>query len=199
MIKPILIDLPEELTSENTLVRPYRMGDGQQLFEAVDESREHILPWMPWGPGHGSPNDSEELVRRFRSKWDLREDLGVFVADRATGRYVGGSGLHRIDWTVPSFEIGYWLRKSAVGRGHATSSVRILSHLAFDLLGAQRVFIRCAVENEASANVAKRAGFLFESRVRNAHRDALGSLHDGFVFSLIPDDWENLKRLKPVL
>ncbi len=198
MIKPILIDLPEELTSENTLVRPYRMGDGQQLFEAVDESREHILPWLSWGPSHGTPSDSEELVRRFRAKWDLREYLAVFLADRATGCCVGGSGLHIIDWTVPSFEIGYWLRKSAVGNGHATTAVRILSHLAFELLGAQRVFIRCAAENEASANVAKRAGFLFESRMRNSHRDTLGNLHDGIVLSLIPDDWEKLKPLLTV-
>jgi len=198
MQSPILIDLPEELTSERTLVRPYRAGDGLAMFEAVDESRDHILPWMPWGPGHQSPEDSEKLVRTVRAKWELREDLGVGIFERETGRFLGGSGLHRIDWDLRSFEIGYWIRKSATGRGHVTDAVRLLSKLAFETLQANRVLIRCAAANEKSAAVAQRAGFFYEGRLRNGSKDARGVLHDTLMFSLIPDDWEAIRKGAPV-
>ena len=32
-------------------------------------------------------------------------------------------GLHRIDWAVPKFEIGYWARTSHAGRGYITEDV----------------------------------------------------------------------------
>jgi RimJ/RimL family protein N-acetyltransferase len=193
MPEPILIDLPEELSSDRTVVRRYRAGDGAQLFEAVDESREHILPWMPWGPGHACVEDSEKLVRTFHAKWLLREDLPYGMFDKATGRFVGGTGLHRIDWNVRSFEIGYWVRKSAVGQGYVTESVRLLTRLAFESLKANRVFIRCATENLRSAAVAQRNGFIFEGCIRNSIIDADGKVHDVMMFSLIPEDWEALR------
>src|SRR5688500_623679 len=109
MDDPILIDLPDELVGERTLVRPFRAGDGAPMFEAIEESREHIVPWLPWGPEHRTVQDTEAFVRGRRVVWDKREDLAVSLWDRATGRFVGGSGLHRIDWRVRKFEIGYWV------------------------------------------------------------------------------------------
>ena len=58
-VNPILLDLPEQLVGERVLVRPYRPGDGGALWEAVEESREHILPWLPWGDTHKTRADSE--------------------------------------------------------------------------------------------------------------------------------------------
>jgi len=193
MDAPILIDLPEELSTERTLLRPYRAGDGAELFAAVDESREHILPWMPWGPAHKTLNDSETLVRTWEARWKLREDLPIGMFDKASGRFVGGMGLHRIDWDIRSFEIGYWICKSASGKGHVTEAVELVTALAFDTLKANRVFIRCAAENVRSAAVAKRAGFIYEGSLRNSIKDANGELHDALMFSLIPEDWAALK------
>jgi RimJ/RimL family protein N-acetyltransferase len=197
METPILIDLPEKMQSERTILRPYRSGDGHALFEAVDESREHILPWMPWGPGHQSPTDSENLVRTWRARWELREDLPIGMWDRATGKFLGGTGLHRIDWHVRSFEIGYWIRKSGQGKGHVTDAVTMLTRLAFDSLKANRVFIRCASENVRSAAVARRVGYVYEGTLRNSIKDADGLLHDAMMFSLIPEEWEVLRTQKP--
>ena len=103
MEAPILIDLPEELVSERTLLRPYRNGDGVAMFEAIDESREHILPWMPFGPGHVTSDDSETLIRTFAAKWQLREDMamGMFT-ERQTGPLSRGhrSAPHRLERKV---------------------------------------------------------------------------------------------------
>jgi len=193
MKDPLLIDLPEELVGEHTLVRPARPGDGTEVFAAVEESRAHLFPWMPWAQTTLTPEDSERHARLTQAKWMTREDLAVRIFDRQTGRYLGGSGLHRIDWAVRSFEIGYWIRKSAEGKGHVTECVKLLAGMAFDLLEANRVYIRCAKENVRSAAVANRCGFVYEGTNRNAIIDAEGKLHDALVFSMIPQEWASLR------
>jgi RimJ/RimL family protein N-acetyltransferase len=188
-LSPILRELPAQLVGERVLLRPYQAGDGQALFEAVDESREHLLPWMPWGSQHGSFADSETWARKAQAKWVLREDLGLGVWDRATGRFLGGSGLHRIEWGVPSFEIGYWLRRTAVGNGYMTEAAWMLCRFAFEEMSAQRVFIRCAAENHRSAAIAQRLSFVPEGRMRNDKRDTNGELYDMLMFGMTPQDY----------
>ena len=189
----ILQHLPEELVGERVLVRPYRPGDGTALFEAVDESREHLRPWMPWAEQHRTSDDSEAYARRSHARWLLREDLSMGFWERDTNRYLGGSGLHRIDWDVPSFEIGYWIRASAEGRGFVTETVRLLCTLAFETLKANRVFIRCDSRNARSAAIPRRLGFVHESTLRNDARALSGDLRDTFSFSMTPEDYAKLK------
>lgn len=189
-VVPILIDLPTELVGERVIVRPYRTGDGQALWEAVDESREHIVPWLPWGDTHKSPADSEALVRQFQSRWLLREDLALAIWDRQGGRYLGGTGLHRIDWETPSFEIGYWLRKSATGQGFMTEAVRLVTQMAFKTLGAQRVNIMAASGNHRSAAIPPRLGFVHEGTRRNFKRNTRGELCDFVEFVMTPEEYQ---------
>jgi RimJ/RimL family protein N-acetyltransferase len=187
---PILTELPELLLGERVLVRPFRPGDGAALWDAVEESREHILPWLPWGDTHKSPADSEAYARRNCAKWLTREDLPLSVWDRSAAEFLGGSGLHRIEWDVPSFEIGYWLRKSAVGQGYMTEAVSLICALAFETLAAQRVFIRCAAGNQRSAAIPVRLGFAYEGTLRNAKRDTRGELRDMLIFGMTPDGYK---------
>ena len=186
---PILIDLPEELVGERTIIRPYRAGDGRALFDAIEESREHILPWMPWGPSHAKPEDSEAFVRYARARYDRREDLPLAFFDRNTRRFLGGTGLHRIDWNVRAFEIGYWIRASAQGRGYVTETARLLTQMSFEVLEAKRVSITVAVPNTRSATVAERLGFTLEGTLRNSIKDANGNLHNRLVYGMTPEEW----------
>lgn len=190
---PILRDLPDELFGPRVRVRPLRPGDGAAVWEAVEESREQIGPWLPWVEKTLGPDDSEAAARRGAARWQTREDLMVGVWERATGRYLGGSGLHRIDWGVPAFEIGYWLRTSAWGQGYASETVRVLCRFAFETLGANRVEIRCDGRNERSLAVPRRLGFVQEAALRNDCRDGRGELRDTLIFAMTPDDYANAR------
>lgn len=191
---PVLIDLPDELIGEHTVVRPYRAGDGVALFEAIDESRTHIVPWLPWGPMHSKPSDTEAFVRRARARYDQREDLPMCFLDRTTGRLLGGTGLHRIDWDVRAFEIGYWVRASAHGRGHVTEVVRLLTAMCFERLEANRVSIHVARGNRRSMAIPQRLDFTYEGALRNAIKDTDGNLHDRVIFAMTPTDWKAHKK-----
>jgi RimJ/RimL family protein N-acetyltransferase len=79
---------------------------------------------------------------------------------------LGGTGLHRIDWSLRRFEIGYWRKTGCGGRGVVTEATRAMARLAFDALGARRVELRMDDNNERSWKVAERAGFTLEALLR---------------------------------
>jgi RimJ/RimL family protein N-acetyltransferase len=83
------------------------------------------------------------------------------ICERLSGRLLGGTGLHRIQWEGPRFEIGYWLRTSAEGQGYVQEGVTLLTVLAFETLQAQRVQIRMDPRNARSQSVAARVGYVF--------------------------------------
>ncbi|MGV3721711.1 MAG: GNAT family N-acetyltransferase [Actinomycetota bacterium] len=194
---PILLDLPAELLGERVLVRPYRAGDGAAVFEAVNESRGSLRPWMPWVESHVTAADSEAFVRRSQASWIARTELVVGIWEREGGRFLGSSGLHCRDWDIPCFEVGYWLRRSAEGRGYVTETVRLLVRFAFETLGANRLYLRCDARNVRSAAVPKRLGFIHEATHRNDSRDPSGSLRDTMIFALTPDDYARLRAVDP--
>lgn len=189
--KKFLLEIPEEIVGERVLLRPYRAGDGDALWDAVDSSREHLKQWMPWAEKHDSPTTSEAVVRRLGATWQLRDDMTYGIWDKQTAELLGGTGLHRIDWNVPRFEIGYWIRKSAEGKGYITESTRLLCGFAFEVLKARRVSILCDSRNHRSAAVPKRLGFIQEGLLRNECVDTVGNLRDTLIFGITDTEWHN--------
>jgi len=185
--------LPDRLVGDRIVVRPFQVGDGQALFEAIEESRDHLLPWLPWGAAETSPAISEEKARQMRQTWDSREDLPLGIWDLHESRLLGGTGLHRFDLRLGSFEIGYWIRRSERGHGYVTEAVRLLADLVFGPLNGNRVMIRCATMNHRSSAIPKKLGFVFEGVMRNTSMSADGSLQDLEIYSLIPADYARLR------
>ncbi|HKP55057.1 MAG TPA: GNAT family N-acetyltransferase [Chloroflexia bacterium] len=178
----------DELRGERVIVRPYRVEDAEALQEAMAESREHLRPWMPFADDHKSVDEARDWITHQIADWLVRKNLVLGVWEAATGRYLGGTGLHPRDWEIGYFEIGYWLRKSAEGHGYMAEAVGLLVEFAFGPLGANRLEIQCDERNERSAAVARRLGFVQEALLRNDSKGMDGTLRNTLVFSLIPSD-----------
>jgi RimJ/RimL family protein N-acetyltransferase len=192
--KPILLDFPDSFETERLIIRAPKAGDGQAVNDAVRESHEHLKPWMPWAVDLQTPEQSEEHVRRNAALWILRENLGLLLFRKSDGLYVGGSGLHRMDWSVPAFEIGYWVRTSLEGQGYISEAVGGITDFAFGVIGAERVEIRCDTRNIRSANVAKRARYSLEVTLRHDGWANDGTLRDTYVFGMIRSEWEAVHK-----
>ncbi len=175
MSDPVLLDVPERLDGPRTLLLMPRAGAGAEMALVVTQSLSHLRPWMAWAQEPPSAASAEAVVRRMHADFIARRDLCFHLharrADGSPGRLLGGTGLHRIDWTVRRFEIGYWIRPDAAGQGLVGEAVQLLTALAFDRLAARRVEIRCDARNTRSRAVAERAGFALEGVLRH---DALG-------------------------
>jgi RimJ/RimL family protein N-acetyltransferase len=186
---PTLLPLFEELRGDIVVVRPYRPEDALLLQEAVAESRDHLRPWMPWADTHQTVEESLDWINHVRADWITRTNMGCAMSDAADpARYVGGMGLHPRNWDLRYFEIGYWVRPTATGRGYVTEAVKLLTGFALDVLEAQRVEIRCDERNTLSANVARRAGFVYEGMRRNDALDPSGNVRNTLYFSRVPGD-----------
>ena len=183
-----LLPLFEELRGERVMVRPYRESDAQALFEAIAESRDHLRPWLPFADEHQTVDESRHWIIKQSANWILRDDLMLSIWEQASGRYLGGTGLHPHDWEIGYFEIGYWVRASAEGYGYVTEAVHLLTDYALDTLKANRLEIRCDELNARSAAIPKRLGYVLEGRLRNDVATTDGRLRTTLVFSLIPED-----------
>lgn len=167
-MNPILIDIPMPIRTPRLLIRPPVAGDGAEINAATLDSLEELRVWMAWAQKAPSVEESEESVREAEAKWKLRQDLRLSIYERTTGRFVGGTGLHRFWWEIPSFEIGYWVRTPDAGKGYITEAAHALTLYCFRQFGAKRVEIVCNASNERSSAVPKRLGFDLEGRLRNA-------------------------------
>jgi RimJ/RimL family protein N-acetyltransferase len=173
------------LETERLILRPPCEEDVPRVLDAIQESFDALTAWMPWAQRMPTLEEQLDYAREARRRFEAGEDLPFYVYDKSSGLYAGGSGLHRIDWSVPRFEIGYWVRARFVGRGYATEAAKGLAEAAFDRLGARRVEIRCDDRNLHSARVAEHAGFTLEGILRQETRHFDGSLRDTRVYARV--------------
>ncbi len=185
MTDPLLIDVPDELSTERLVIRAPRAGDGAVINAGIVESFAELTVWMPWAASQPSVEQSELWARRSAVEFARRDELPMLLFSRTDGMFVGATGLHRLDWEVPRFEVGYWVRTSLTGRGYVTEAVRALTRLCFDRFGAARVEIRMDPENTRSRAIPERLGFVLEGVLRRDTRATDGRLRDTCVYALI--------------
>ena len=186
MSDPILFDFPYSFESERLIIEGPSAKGVQELRTAVIESQAELKPWLPWAVNIPSPEKYEALIRKARLKYLAREDLMMWLRLKENNTLVGGSGLHRIDWDVPKFEIGYWVRTKYAGRGYITEAVAAITDFAFTTLKAERIEIRCDVKNKPSAAIPKRLGFTLEGTLRQDTRDHItNELRDTHIYAKI--------------
>lgn len=183
---PSQIPLFDELRGERVIVRPHQLYDFDEMWGAIQESRDELRPWLPFADQ--SQEQLRDWLARIVAKWYTREMMGMGIVAKESGRLVGNIGLMVRGWDIGSFEIGYWLSTPAVGHGYMTEAVRLVTDFAFDHLNANRVMIRCDAENARSAAVPTRLGFTLEGRMRRDNAAPDGNIRDTLVFSMIRED-----------
>ena len=196
-LDPLLIEVPQRIETPRLILRCPRRGDGEALNVAECDTLVELLPWMPWAKSARTPAESEIYCRRSEAKFLLREDLPMLIFERlpglsgagdVEGLLLGSTGLHRMDWQLRSFEIGYWRRAGQQGRGIVTEAVLALTRLAFDRLGARRVEIRMDDSNLPSRRVAERAGYVFEGLLRQDSESPQGEPRDTRIYARVRGD-----------
>jgi ribosomal-protein-serine acetyltransferase len=162
------LEKPRLLTNR-LLLRPLRPKDAEAVFEAIQESRASLRPWMPWVMGTLTADDSRQFIQRFgRSPHDIV--WGIWDANGKRLRFCGNVGLHRIAMWQSTAMMGYWVRMSCEGRGYATEASAAVLLWAFDRLKLARIEITAATQNIASRRVIEKLGFVPEGVLREAQR-----------------------------
>jgi RimJ/RimL family protein N-acetyltransferase len=182
-INPILIDIPTRIETPRLILRAAQVGDGRELNEGIVETYDSLRLWIPWAAKLPTPEESENWIRQICAKWFLREALAFIMIEKESGKMLGSSSLHRIDWNIPSFEIGWWIRKSFEGRGLISETTNALTRLAFQQLKAKRVTLVCDPHNKRSVSSIERLGFEREAHLKkNVMKNDLSEVRDTYIY-----------------
>ena len=164
------------------MIRCWEPHDAPLLKDAVDRSRDHLWPWMPWTPAE--PEDVRVVVdrlRTFRAQFDNDENFIYGILDRAELRVLGGTGLHPRGGPG-SLEIGYWVAADVVRQGIATEVTAVLTRAAFEHAGVERVDVGADARNEASLGVGRKLGFQEDGILRRRIPGRPGEPRGDMVF-----------------
>jgi RimJ/RimL family protein N-acetyltransferase len=183
------IDLPDELRGKRILLRPYREDDAEAVFAAIEESREHLRPWVGWVDRFGTLGRTRAYCLRCATRWRERTELSTGIFDAQSGYFLGGAGLHQPDWERGTFEISCWLRASAAYQGYGTEALRLLADLAFSSLGASQIKLVSDIRNGPTQRLADKCGYVFRERLTDGYAAPDGQTVDMLVYTLAPGDW----------
>lgn len=171
------------VTGDGFVLRPLSSADVPAIARACAD--EQILRWLPL-PRPYTTQDAARFVEHV-APLGPAHDTGLTLAVDEGDGLVGCLDLKHTDWAARTTETGYWMAPGARGRGLATRATRRLAEWALREKHLERVELRTAPGNVASAAVARRAGFVAEGTARNAG-NVYGARVDLDVFSLVPAD-----------
>jgi ribosomal-protein-serine acetyltransferase len=156
------------LETSRMLLAPIDGPDGQELWEAVDSSRWHLERWLPWVPYNNNPEASLRYAEACAVDWDAGRAMRFAIRDKSSRLLLGVVGLDACVHLHRSCELGYWLRRDAVGRGLMTEAALALVDFGFTRVGLHRIRCAAATDNVPSLRVIQRLGFHFEGIARQA-------------------------------
>src|SRR3954447_18615897 len=117
-----------QLGAGEVTLRRWRETDADALYQLVQESIEHLRPWMAWVADGYSPQAAVEFLAGAEADWasGAAYAYAIFVQARLPG---SAALMDRIG--PGGMELGYWLHPAFTGRGAATRAVSLLTAEAF--------------------------------------------------------------------
>lgn len=180
-----LRDIPTRFETARLILRAATFADLEETARVAEASAAQLRPWMPWAHPLPSRDSMRGYFSSVEDKWRLREQLDFQWIEKCSGQLIGKGGFHHIDWTLPKFEIGYWLQSSSAGHGYCTEAVLGLIEFAKTNMDAKRLEICSDPRNARSCAVAERCGFTLEGVLRKNMRAPDGTVRDSCIYARV--------------
>lgn len=183
-----------KLTDGVIVLRPFELGEEEELRNAVQESLPQLNPWMSWATERYNKNVARDFIAITRAEWSRGAMYSFAVTAADTNELLGGCGLSHFHPVYKFCNLGYWVRASRRGNGYAGRAARLAAKFAFERAGAIRAEIVIATGNEASRRVAEKIDAHYEGILLN-RMTVRERIYDAHMFSLLPADFGLTARL----
>lgn len=175
------------VVSDKIRLEKIKYSHAFQIFQAIDQNRKFLSPWLPFVQQTYSQEDTESFIRSvLSSEFGQKEEIFVIWHEK---QFTGLIGLKETDHVNLKTEIGYWMIENLTGKGIMTKSVKSLVDYIFSVMNMNRIQIKCGVGNRKSSAIPKRLGFQFEGIERHGEKHKNGYI-DLEVYSLLRLEWE---------
>jgi ribosomal-protein-alanine N-acetyltransferase len=177
----------KKLVDGELFLKPIRFRDKAQWDSVRAINRDWLSPWEATRPNidHKSALPSYygmvmQLNRELRALRSI--SLGIWLNENQDQVLIGQITLGGIIFgAMRGAHIGYWIDQRFANRGYTTRAVKLLTKFGFEQLRLHRIEINLRPENEASKQVAIKAGFLLEG-ARNNYLHIAGDWRDHVTF-----------------
>ena len=177
----------KKLVDGELFLKPIRFRDKSQWDSVRAINRHWLSPWEATRPNidHKSALPSYygmvmQLNRELRALRSI--SLGIWLNENRDQVLIGQITLGGIIFgAMRGAHIGYWIDQRFANRGYTTRAVKLLTKFGFEQLRLHRIEINLRPENEASKQVAIKAGYLLEG-ARNNYLHIAGDWRDHVTF-----------------
>lgn len=152
-----VMEQPSEIVEcGDFILRRWRgQSDLARAGKLIEESLEHLRPWMPWVEQHGEDN-TRGFLETSDAKWASGEAYNYAIVK--DGALIGMCQAYR--GTEPEgWGLGYWLHPAATGQGIATRATAAMVTEMFALSDVAYLEISHDLSNVPSSAVPRRLGF----------------------------------------
>jgi ribosomal-protein-alanine N-acetyltransferase len=160
---------PDRITGPRLLLRPPVLDDAGPLFQRVARDPE-VTKYLLWTPHP----DVAETRRVITEKLNVGGDERTWaILLQHSGDIIGLISCRRA--VRHSVEVGYCIGRRWWGKGLMSEALAMMVASLNDDRDVYRVWATCNVDNQRSARLLQRAGFVLEGRlVRHAVYPCLG-------------------------
>lgn len=178
-----------QLTGRFCRLEPLNVAHAEALFAAFKQAPDtRDWTWLLREPDSNSTSFAA-WVEQIQT---LQDPLHFAVIDQQSGQPVGSLALMRIDAANGVIEVGHVHFSPLLARtAMATEAHWLLMRYAFATLGYRRYEWKCNSLNEPSRRAARRLGFQYEGRFRQA-LVIKGHSRDTDWFSILDKEWPTI-------
>ena len=182
---------PTDLSGAVVRLVPLAEEHADDLFEAGGD--EESWGYMPH-PAFQVQADAAGFIQSALGAARDGSQLPFAITMRADGRAIGSTRFLDIQRSDRGLEIGWTWIGRAWQRGPVnTECKRLLLTHAFEQLGAMRVALKTDSRNQRSRTAIERIGGKFEGILRKHRACWDGSTRDSAYYSIIDDEWPDVK------
>ena len=181
------------MESEHLFILPLTEVHIPSLYEAIGSDPE-IYRWLPFS----TPQNLEEFSKVLEGF--IRDSAaGIRVAHavilKEGDRPIGTTSFLDLNPTHNSIEIGSTFYSKDFWRSFVNTEAKFLMlSESFDVRGVERVTLKTDSLNQRSRNAIERIGAKFEGILRHHMRRPDGSWRDSAYFSILREEWPDVKQ-----
>jgi RimJ/RimL family protein N-acetyltransferase len=181
------LTITDPIHTERLVIRPFVADDMDGLYDL--QSRPEVTRYLYWETRTHDEVAESLALKMGRTTIAQEGDiitLAVALADG--GPLIGDLMLGYKSATHHSVEIGYTFNPKYHGHGYATEAAGVLLALAFEHLGAHRVWANLDARNERSALLLERLGLRREAHLVE-NEWVKGKWTDEVIYAVLAGEW----------
>jgi len=154
----------QDIITERLLLRPLRLADAPGMWALDTDPAVHRYLGGIGGPRPASLADSEATIRFIQAQYAANGIGRWAVALRATGEFMGWSGLKLVTEAVNGqrdfYDLGYRFLPRYWGQGYGYEAARAWLKTGFETLKLPRICAYADVDNAGSRRILAKIGLL---------------------------------------